>query len=594
MTPGLSNAALKQTGSTDAVAEMNRRLLECLDIIISLGAANQGATIEEPSADILARTKPALRRVVEFESLAFLESDQSRLDFPLLHCDPPEAWDILQRETDAMIAEGVFGWALRRNHPVVVPARHGGGSVLLHALTTRSRVMGMFVGQLKERNAYVPDASQKLVSILLMHCANMMESARLWQELEIYNRNLEGTIAERTQELEATKEAALAASRAKSEFLANMSHEIRTPMNGVLGMTELLLTTSLTPEQRGYAEIVDRSGRGLLSIINDILDFSKIEAGKLVIEAVPFDLAILVSDVIRLLEVRAAGRKIGLRAEYGIGQSRFIGDPLRLRQVLVNLVDNAIKFTEQGEVVVRVSSAAGNGGEPGLRIAVVDNGLGIPEEKRALIFQQFTQADSSTTRKHGGTGLGLAICRQLVSLMGGSIDVASEVGRGSTFTVCLALPAAPTEDSPPSPAKDSSALKAPEPRAGSRVLLAEDNPVNQLVARRMLALLGCEVELAENGQAVLELLECGEFDLILMDCMMPRMDGYEATAEVRRRQTASQRTPIVAMTANAMEGDRERCLAAGMDDYISKPVSRDALAAALGRWVPKPVADPPK
>jgi CheY-like chemotaxis protein len=256
--------------------------------------------------------------------------------------------------------------------------------------------------------------------------------------------------------------------------------------------------------------------------------------------------------------------------------------------VLVNLVDNAIKFTEQGEVLVRVSPVASLAGEMGVRISVVDGGLGIPAEKLALIFQQFTQADSSTTRKYGGTGLGLAICRQLVSLMGGTIAVESEVGRGSTFTVSLALPAAPPEDTAASPTRDTAPSRAAvAPTEPTRILLAEDNPVNQLVAKRMLALLGCEVELAESGDAVLELLGRGDFDLILMDCMMPQMDGYEATAEVRRREAGGRHIPIIAMTANAMEGDRERCLAAGMDDYVSKPVSRSALAAALGRWLPQ-------
>jgi signal transduction histidine kinase/CheY-like chemotaxis protein len=586
MTATPRSAALRQPGSSDAVIEMNRWLLDCLDIVVSLGA-HEAVSSDDPAMDVLGRTKPALRRVAAFDSLAFLEADRSRLDFPLLHCDPPEAWDILQQETESAVSEGVFGWALRRNHPVVVPARHGTGTIILHVLATRSRVVGMFVGRLEERNAYLPDASQKLISILLMHCANMMESARLWQELEIYNRNLETTIGERTRELEATKESALAASRAKSEFLATMSHEIRTPMNGVLGMTELLLGTELTAEQRSYAETVDRSGRDLLTIINDILDFSKIEAGKLVVEQVPFDLSTLVTDIIRLLQVRAAPRKIGLRSEYGLGQTRFVGDPLRLRQILINLVDNAIKFTEHGEVVLAV--AEGPNGDGGVRLAVSDTGLGIPEEKRALIFQQFTQADSSTTRKHGGTGLGLAICRQLVSLMGGTIDVQSQVGRGSTFTVLLPLPAAPAEDKPASPAKDTPTAAVPiHVAVRSRIILAEDNPVNQLVARRMLALMGFQVEVAESGEAVLRLLESGHFDLILMDCMMPQMDGYEATREIRRRETGDSRIPIIAMTANAMEGDRERCLAAGMDDYVSKPVSRNALSSALATWLLRP------
>ena len=450
--------------------------------------------------------------------------------------------------------------------------------MLLHALTTRSRVVGMFVGLLKDRHAYVPDASQKLVSILLMHCAGMLDSARLWQELEIYNRNLETTIAERTRELQAAKEAALAASRAKSDFLANMSHEIRTPMNGVLGMTELLLDTGLTEVQREYAEVVSRSGRDLLTIINDILDFSKIEAGKLVIESVPFDLPVLVGDVVRLLEVRATSRGVGLRIECPLVLPRLLGDPLRLRQVVVNLVDNAIKFTERGEVVVRVTADAREPGRLGLRLAVLDDGLGIPADKQALIFQQFTQADSSTTRKHGGTGLGLAICRQLVSLMGGTIEIESQVGRGSTFTVALALQSAPNQDTPASPGGDTAAVESSEPGTRRRILLAEDNKVNQLVARRMLDLLGCDVEIAETGEEVVRALEIGELRSHpdgLHDAAHGRIRGGCRDPPTPRR--GPRRIPIVAMTANAMEGDRRRCLAAGMDDYVSKPVSRASL-----------------
>lgn len=564
--------------------DMRQWFHRALEIGAGLGDFQAGVNQGMGAAGILAETRVRLQQLFDFNAIAFFLVDESDYSFNLNDCEPASLQEFIRREVDHIVEDGTFAWALNQTRSVLTRTRDRSYTLVLHPLATRSRVRGMFVGLLDDEIIEVREAALSLFSMIFFNTANALESCELYQFINEQKNNLEKTVSERTRQLEAANAQAQAANNAKSQFLANMNHEIRTPLTAIIGYAEALRYDNLEKSKQTEAlNSIVRTGRHLHDIVNDILDLSKIESSHLEIEWIPTDPLCLLREVEDLIGIQAQAKKLHFRVDCELPfPDRITTDPTRLRQILINLCSNAVKFTDKGQVCVQVSYRPE---ATQMVFAVTDTGIGLTAEQQQVVFEPFTQADATTTRRFGGTGLGLAISRQLATMLGGSITLDSAPGKGSRFTLTVNaepdsahlrtdLSARANLATTETPASSPNTV----PSLSGRVLLAEDNPDNQQLIRLYLENAGIAVTIADNGRHAVEQALAGDFDLVLMDMQMPEMDGVEATRLLR---ATGYGRPILALTANATAGSRELTRDAGCNDFLTKPIDRAHFYRAL-------------